>query len=68
MTTEEKEENPNYGTIGGYIKELEYQEAWELWWGNLTFEEKKIIQTIPNFDENIFFEITGIVIKEGENK
>lgn len=44
----------------GEVKSLSFEEACQEWWSELTDENKKIIQQIPNFDKDIFFEITGI--------
>ena len=41
-----------------------YKDACAIWWGELTEKNKKIIQEIPNFDPEIFFDITGIDVKE----
>lgn len=37
-----------------------YKEACQLWWGRLTEENRNIIRSMPNFDAEIFREITGI--------
>jgi hypothetical protein len=66
MTKEEKEEHPEYKTIGGYLKEIPYKEAWENWWKSAKKEDKNTIKNLPNFDAEIFLEITGIDIKEME--
>ncbi|MSS63161.1 pentapeptide repeat-containing protein [Velocimicrobium porci] len=63
MTDEEKEQNPEYKTTGGYLKVLDESECGQIWWDNLTEKEKKVIKDIPNFDKDIFEEITGIKIK-----
>ena len=47
------------------LKCRSYKDACIIWWSKLTEENKKIIQEIPNFDPEIFFDITGIDIKEG---
>ena len=41
-----------------------YKDACAIWWSKLTEKNKKIIQEIPNFDTEIFFDITGIDVKE----
>ena len=41
-----------------------YKDACAIWWSKLTEKNKKIIQEIPNFDPEIFFDITGIDVKE----
>ena len=46
------------------LKIRSYKEACAIWWEELTDENKKIIQQIPNFDADVFFDITGIRVKE----
>ena len=46
------------------LKCRSYKDACAIWWSKLTEKNKKIIQEIPNFDPEIFFDITGIDIKE----
>ena len=46
------------------LKTRSYKEACAIWWEKLTEENKKIIQQIPNFDADIFFDITGINVKD----
>ena len=48
--------------IGGYLKTYDYKEAHKIWWNKLSNESKEIIKLIPNFDAEIFEEITGIVV------
>ena len=60
FTTEEKAKDPEKERIGGYLKVYTYEEAWANWWNNLSEEAKQIIQEIPNFDPEIFKDITGI--------
>ena len=66
MTKEEKEQNPNYDIADGYLKTLEYKEAWKEGWSNATEEQKEWFKNLPNFSSGIFLEITGIDIKEKE--
>jgi len=67
MTDEEKKEHDYAKTTGGYLKTLEYKEAWAKWWEeNKSEEMKKKIKKLPNFDKNIFEEITGIKIDAQE--
>ena len=44
------------------VKERAYKEACALWWENMSDENKEIIKSIPNFDAEIFKEITGIEV------
>jgi len=60
MTDEEKAAHPEYETTGGYLKELDTDKAFLAWWDSMTDEEKNIIKSIPNFDAEKFFQITGI--------
>ena len=61
-TEEEMKENKNKRLIGGYLKEYSYKEACANWWIELTEENREIIKSIPNFDKEKFYEITGINI------
>ena len=58
MTEEEKEQHPEYSVTGGFLKNVE-DEAQE-WWDSLAKASKDIVMSLPNFDKNIFKEITGI--------
>jgi hypothetical protein len=40
--------------------ERTFFEVCDLWWGNMLKENQEIIKSMPNFDANIFAEITGI--------
>ena len=64
MTDEEKEQHPECKTTGGYLKELNKSECNQIWWDSLSNMERNIIRNIPNFDEEIFKEITGIKIEK----
>ena len=61
-TEEEMKEDDNKRLIGGYLKEYSYKEACANWWIELTEENREIIKSIPNFDADKFYEITGIKI------
>lgn len=43
-----------------------YKDACKLWWESISEEDKEIIKSIPNFDKNIFLEITGIDVEASE--
>ena len=67
MTDEEKENNPDHETLGGYLRKMTYREAWKYSWNNADKENRKLVLKLPNFDNEIFKEITGIdVCKELE--
>lgn len=62
MTNKEKNLYPEAEVTGGYLKKLNKFECNIEWWRDLSDEEKAIIIAIPNFDKEIFKEITGIDI------
>lgn len=62
MTDEEKEQHPEYEVVGGYLKILDESECGQLWWDSLYERYKNIIKAMPNFDKEIFEDVTGIKI------
>ena len=60
MTDEEKAAHPEAKITGGYLKQLDTSECGSIWWRGLNDYEKSIIKAIPNFDKEIFKEITGV--------
>ena len=65
MTDAEKEQHPEHTTTGGYLKVLDESECGQKWWDSLSYDDKMVIASLPNFDVKIFEEITGI--KTGEH-
>ena len=59
-TDEEKAQGERKRFIDGELITIPYKEACANWWASLSEKDKAIIKTIPNFDANIFAEITGI--------
>ena len=60
MTEEEKENHPEYKTIGGYTKTfVATKEDKEKWWNELDEDEKDIIKALPNFDFDKFRQCVG---------
>ena len=64
MTEEEKRDNPKYKDIGGYLKEYGYKEAFKKSWDNADKEDRMKILDCPNFDNDIFLEISGIDVNK----
>ena len=62
MTDEEKAVHPEHETTGGYLKVLDESECSQIWWDGLDNSQKEIIKSMPNFNESIFEEITGIKV------
>ena len=66
MTDAEKKQHPEYETTKGYLKELseaDLSEKRQRWWDELNDEDKECIKSIPNFDAEIFKEITRIDVE-----
>ena len=61
-TDEEKAADPEKERKGGYLKVNSYEESWAKWWEALSEEDKQTIKEIPNFDPEIFKNITGIAV------
>lgn len=62
MTDEEKELHPEYLITGGFLKHIEKETKRQIWWNGLSDREKDIVMQLPNFDKDIFKEITGIIV------
>ena len=60
-TDKEKEEHKKeMETCGGYLKTLEYKEAWRIAWNKASKEQHKELLKLPNWNNEVFKEITGI--------
>jgi hypothetical protein len=62
MTDEEKERHPSHATTGGYLKTKTLKQAWADMWPNLSDKKKAVFTSLPNFDADKFFKITGIKV------
>ena len=45
---------------GGFLKSINYKDAWRLAWNKASIEERKKLFNLPNWDNQVFKEITGI--------
>jgi hypothetical protein len=68
MTVQEKKDNAHFFTEGGYLKTYDYKEAWANLWKTVTKEDIEQLKALPNFDAEIFEEITGIKIDDNSKK
>ena len=60
-TEEEKEKHKKeIETCGGFLKELNYKEAWWLAWNKASKEEHLKMLELPNWDNEVFKKISGI--------
>ena len=58
---EEKTEHKNEIEIcGGFLKTLDYKDAWRLAWNKASVDERKKLFKLPNWDNEVFKKITGI--------
>ena len=59
MTQSEKEQNPSSKTTGGFLKEYDYKEAFTKSVTSASREERDLIRALPNFNDEVFFEVSG---------
>ena len=64
MTNEEKAAHPEAKTTGGYLKERTTADNAQKWWAGLSADDRNVILSLPNFDAEIFQEITGIDVSK----
>ena len=57
---EKKAHKKEIEVCGGFLKTLEYKEAFRLAWNKASKEEHKKLLSLPNWDNGIFKEISGI--------
>lgn len=62
MTDEEKELHSEYKITRGYFRVVDDTKCRQEWWDELREIDKNSIKSLPNFDKDIFAEITGIKI------
>ena len=68
-TEEDKEVHKKEIEIcGGFLKTLEYKEAWKLAYDKTNDKEKIQLFNLPNFDADIFEEISGIDVRADYKK
>ena len=60
ITDEEKKQHPEYSVTNGFLKHIEKETGRQTWWNNLSERNKNVIKQLPNFNKEIFKEITGI--------
>jgi len=60
MTAEERDTHPKAETVGGYLKTLDYHEAWRRSWDNADDEDRRKVLNLPNWDNEKFKQLSGI--------
>ena len=63
MTAQEKTDNPTFQTCGGYLRTNEMKEEWKKAYESATPEEVQMVRDLPNFDYDVFEEITGLDLR-----
>lgn len=67
MTDEEKKSDPQFHVRGGYLKTFGYKEAWANFWRDTDEENRQKFLNLPNFDADVFLEITGIDVRKSQS-
>jgi len=67
MSDKEKEAYPSYVTTGGYLKVREYHQAWRESWDKADDEDRKKVLALPNWNNELFKEISGIDVEKELN-
>jgi len=62
MTDQEKIDYPYYITTSGYVRNIPYKEAFANSWNNWSEKARQSFLNLPNFDAEIFEDITGIKV------
>ena len=63
MTDDEKAAHPEAETTGGFLRLVSTTTSErQRWWDRLPAKDKQEVKSLPNFDAEIFKEITGIKI------
>lgn len=57
---EKKAHKQEIEVCGGFLKKLDYKEAFRISWNKASLEEHKKLFDLPNWDNDIFKEISGI--------
>ena len=57
---EKKEHEREIELSGGFLKVLDYKEAFRLAWSKAEFSERKKLFSLPNWNNEIFMQISGI--------
>jgi len=68
MTAKEKEENPSHETCGGYLRVNDMREEWKKAYESASEEDIQAVRDLPNFDYDVFEEITGLDLRPDNTK
>lgn len=65
MTEREKAENPFHAITGGILRTYTYKEAFQRSWDKACPVDRMKVKELPNFDAEIFYQISWIDLREG---
>ena len=66
MTEDEKNANPKAETTGGFLKYVKRDTSRQEWWDSLVPRKRCWVYQLPNFDPEVFEEVTSIHVDEEE--
>jgi hypothetical protein len=66
MTEGEKIAEPEFYVRKGYLKTYSWEEAWANFWRDTDEENRQKFLNLPNFDAEVFKEITGIDVTKSD--
>ena len=61
---ERKKYKKEIETCGGFLRTLGYKEAWRKSWDKATDKDRRKVLDLPNWDNAVFLEITGIDVEK----
>lgn len=64
MSSAEKYDHPEYKAAGGYLRKYSYKEAFRRSWEKASPKDRELVTELPNFDPDIFYEISGIRVED----
>jgi len=68
MTDSEKDSYPSYVTTKGFLKCYDYKQAFKDSYLKANKEDRNKVKELPNFDADLFYEISGIRVGEEKKK
>jgi hypothetical protein len=68
LSNQEKANNPLHVVTGGILKTYEYKEAFQRSWERADPADRIKVMDLPNFDAEIFFQISGIDLRNEVKK
>ena len=63
MSDDEKECNPKWEALGGYLRKNDMKEEWRKAYEGASNDDVQAVRDLPNFDYDVFQEITGLDLR-----